>query len=99
MSFIVPLSSTPSQQVSFEIGSFSCRVQLRQLSTGLYLDLWMNEQRILSGCLCLDRVEMIQNPASPFPGTLMFIDQHGTQDPTFDGLESRFLLQFEGRTA
>ncbi|GBQ07270.1 hypothetical protein AA15669_1307 [Saccharibacter floricola DSM 15669] len=49
---------------------------------------------MLSGCLCLDRVEMIRNPASPFPGTLMFVDQQGTQDPTFDGLGSRFLLTF-----
>lgn len=98
MLYTIPLLAEPSQQASFNMSELSCRVWIRQLSTGLYLDLWQNEERLLSGALCVDRVDLIRNPASPFPGTLMFLDQQGTQDPTYDGLDTRFLLQFEERS-
>lgn len=99
MIYTIPLSAIASQTIKCTLSDKPCRLWIRQLSTGLYLDLWMNEQRLLSGALCLDRVDIIRNPASPFPGTLIFADQQGTQDPTYDGLGSRYLLQFESRTS
>lgn len=99
MTTTVPLSAEASQTVTCPLGEVLFRFWIRQLSTGLYLDLWMGDQQLLSGAICLDRVDIIRNPASPFPGTLMFVDQQGRQDPTYDGLGTRFLLQFEGRTA
>lgn len=94
MIYTIPLNAETSQETRCTLAGLPCRFWIRQLSTGLYLDLWVNNQRLLSGAICLDRVDIIRNPASPLSGTLMVVDQQGTQDPTYDGLGSRFLLQF-----
>lgn len=94
---IIPLTATPSQETSCTLAGLSCRLWVRQLATGMYLDLWVESHLTLAGCLARDRVDMVQNPASCFAGTLLFADQYGTQDPDYTGLGGRFLLLFTGK--
>lgn len=91
----IALNATPSQEITCTLSGKSCRIWIRQLSTGLYMDLWLNEQPLIMGAICLTEVDIIRNPASPLPGKLYFIDTNGSADPVYTDLGSRFLLQYE----
>lgn len=91
---MIPLNPVGSQETSCTLNGQRCRLWIRQLATGLYLDLWLNNQLTVAGGICRDRVDILQNPASPLSGTLMCVDTQGTQDPDYTGLGSRFVLQF-----
>ena len=91
----IPLNASPSQEITCTLSGLPCRIWVRQLSTGLYLDLWLNEQPLIMGAICFTGVDLIRNPASPLPGRLYFTDTQGNADPYYDGVGDRFLLQYE----
>lgn len=99
MIYTIPLIPTPSQSMTCPIAGLQCRIWLRQLSTGLYMDLTAGQIPLLRGILCQNKTDLIRNPASPLPGKLYFTDTQGTDDPSFPDLGSRFLLYYEDDTS
>ncbi|MXV44397.1 hypothetical protein GS501_04960 [Saccharibacter sp. 17.LH.SD] len=99
MIYSIPLDALPSQETSCTLSGQACRFWVRQLATGLYIDVWVNQNAIVSGCLCRNNVDILQNPASPLPGTLMVVDQQGAQDPDYTGLGDRYLLIYTERSS
>lgn len=95
----IPLLPAAAQSMSCPIAGLQCHIWLRQLSTGLYMDLTANSTPLLRGILCQNGTDLIRNPASPLPGKLYFTDTQGHDDPVFSGLGSRFLLHYEDNTA
>ncbi|MCX5614444.1 phage baseplate plug family protein [Bombella saccharophila] len=92
---IIPLNASPSQEITTTLSGAPCRIWLRQLSTGMYLDLWLNEQPLIMGAVCLTSVDLIRNPTSPLSGKLFFTDTQGNDDPYYTGVGNRFFLQYE----
>lgn len=92
---LIPLSVVPSQEFSLPLDGYLCRLWLRQLATGLYLDLWGGETLCLAGCLCVDRVDVLRGHLSELHGKLYFRDTQGTQDPDYLGFKNRFQLIYE----
>lgn len=90
----IPLNPSSSQEIACTLSGLSCRLWIRQLSTGLYLDLLLDEKPLIMGAICFTGVDLIRNPASPLPGRLYFTDTQGNADPYYDGLGDRFLLQY-----
>ena len=91
----VPLIPTPNQIFSITLGGQQCRIRVRQLSTGVYLDLAANNVAVLTTAACRDRVRLIRDDYRPFSGNLVFIDTQGTSDPTYDGFGSRYQLVYQ----
>lgn len=91
----IPLKPIPAQRFTCPLAGQSYTFWLRQLQSGLYLDLAMQTRPLILGALCLHGTDIIRNPASPLQGTLTFTDTQGSQDPDYTGLGSRFVLQFE----
>ncbi|MUH03186.1 hypothetical protein GM609_06725 [Bombella sp. ESL0387] len=92
---IIPLTAVPSQEVTCTLSGRACRLWVRQLSTGLYLDLWLDEKPLIMGATCFTGVDLIRNPASPLSGRLYFTDTQGNADPYYDGIGDRFFLNYD----
>ena len=93
---VIPLTPTPSQTLTATLGGQNCKINVYQKSTGLYLDLFVNNIAIVSTALCLDRACVTRRPYTGFAGSLVFCDTQGLKDPTYTGLGTRYLLCYLG---
>lgn len=91
----IPLSATPYQTLSVQLGEQSCRVNVRQRRTGVFVDLYEQDRAVVLGVKALDRVAMVRGAYLGFDGQLFFADTQGNEPPRYDGLGSRWLLLWE----
>ena len=56
MSDQIPIIATAAQNFSITLGGQRCRITINQKSTGVYLDLVVNDVLIVAGMICLDRL-------------------------------------------
>lgn len=94
---LIELTKNPAQTTRVNLGGQDCQITLRQLGTGLYLDLSVSGKAILQGRLCHDRTLLVRRPylRSRFKGAdLSFYDTLGTDDPQFEGLGERWVLGY-----
>ncbi|MCX5619464.1 phage baseplate plug family protein [Bombella pollinis] len=99
MLYTIPLAAIPAQSLTCPIAGLQCQFWLRQLASGLYIDITANNTPLLLGTLCQNGTDLLRSPLSPLPGTLYFGDNAGTSDPDFTGLGSRFLLYYEDNSS
>lgn len=91
---IIPIQAVPKQSVKAHLGNQSCKIVIHQNLYGLFLDLYVNEALLVAGVICQDRNRLVRSAYLGFAGDLMFEDLRGTDDPTADGLGSRFQLVY-----
>lgn len=91
---IIPLQAVPSQTLSVMLGGQNCQIEVYQKTTGVYLDLYINNAPIITTVLCRDRVRLIRQPYFGFIGDLTFADTQGANDPDYTGLGGRFELVY-----
>ena len=91
---ILPLSAVPSQTFSVQLSNQNCLINLYQKNTGLYFDLFINNNPVIQSMLCLNEVGLVRESYLGFVGQLVFVDTQGSSDPTYDGLGSRYLLTY-----
>jgi len=90
----IPLSAKPSQTLSVLLGGQNCQIRVYQKTTGVYLDLYVNNAAVVTGVIARDRVLIVRQSYLGFVGDLSFFDTQGTDDPTYDGLGSRYQLVY-----
>ncbi|MCJ9707666.1 hypothetical protein LWS69_01285 [Bordetella hinzii] len=88
----IPLRALPNQQCNVVLGGQNCQIDVYQKSTGLFLDLRVNNVPVALAVLCHDRVRLVRESYSGFNGDLCFMDTMGNEDPSFEGLGTKFLL-------
>jgi hypothetical protein len=88
----VPLTAIANQTLNVVLGNQSCKVNVQQKSTGLFLDLFVSDSPIVTTVLCHDRVRLVRDGYLGFVGDLMFVDMQGVSDPDYTELGSRFVL-------
>lgn len=91
---IVPLQPVPSQIVSVLLANQPCQIEVMQKSTGMFLNLSVNNSLIIGGVICENLNRIVRNAYLGFIGDLAFIDNEGTSDPDYTGLGSRFDLAY-----
>jgi hypothetical protein len=92
---IVPLQPVPNQTLTVLLANQNCRINVYQKFFGLYMDIAIGAAApILTGGVCLDRNKMVRYSYLGFVGDLAFFDTQGTNDPTYDGLGSRYQLVY-----
>lgn len=96
MNQVIPLLAVPSQTLTVLLGAQPCRVNVYQKSTGLYVDLYVNDAPIVTGALALNNNLIVRDAYHGFAGDLIFYDTQGISDPTYDGLGARFVLLWTG---
>lgn len=90
----IPLLAVPSQKFTVSLDGAPCQFWIRQLTTGLYLDLSLNNAPLLLGCLCVNETPL-PIPLSPLSGKIFWSDETGTQNPDYTMLNKRFFLYYE----
>lgn len=92
---IIPIVAVPSQSFTIQLNGQNCAINIYQLETGLYFDLAVNNQVIVTTMICLNLVGLIREEYLGFSGQLAFVDTQGTNDPTYDGLGTRYQLIYQ----
>lgn len=90
----IPLQAVPSQSLSVVLSSQNCQINIYQKTTGVYLDLFMDNAPIVTTKLCRDRVRLVRQEYLGFIGDLAVVDTQGKSDPSYEGLGSRFALVY-----
>lgn len=90
----IPITATPSQKLTVLLGGQQCQISVYQKSTGVFLDLSVNNAPIVTAIICLDRVKLVRYAYLGFIGDLSFIDTQGTSDPDYSGFGSRYQLLY-----
>lgn len=91
---VVPLQPTASQSVTVTLNNQACTINVRQTSTGLYLDLYVNNELIIGGVLCENLNVIVRDAYLGFIGDLAFYDTQGDTAPVYTGLGSRYVLEY-----
>lgn len=91
---VVPIKAVPSQVLTTVLGGQNCRIAVYQKSTGLFLDLSVDNAPVVTAAICRDRVNLVRQAYLGFSGGLVFCDTQGVSDPTYDGLGTRYLLTY-----
>lgn len=90
----IPLEPARSQSVSVELAGQRCTIRLIQRESFLYMDLTVNGEVIMQGVPCLFANRMVRYSYLGFTGDLIFIDNNGQNNPSYEGLGSRFQLYY-----
>ena len=92
---IIPISDLPSQTLRVQLNGQNCGISIYQKSTGLFLNLSINNALIIGGVICQNLNRVVRDSYLGFIGDLMFSDTQGKDDPFYTGgLGSRFLLMY-----
>jgi len=90
----VPLSAVPSQTLNVILGGQNCTLKVFQKSTGVFVDVSVNNAPIVHGVIGLDRVRIVRYAYRGFIGDLAFIDTQGKNDPDYKGFGTRYFLMY-----
>ena len=88
----IELDAIPAQTFQVLLDEQACTISIYQRDERLYLDLSVGEEVVANGCVCLERLDIIQYKAVDFSGHLYFYDTMGHTDPQWDGLEDRYIF-------
>ena len=91
---IVPLIAAPSQTLTIQLSNQPCTINVYQLSTGIFIDLYVNDQPVITSVIGQDRNRIVRDLYLGFIGDLSFFDTQGTDDPIYTGLGTRFVLLY-----
>ena len=91
----IPVQPVASQTLTVLLDGQQVQISLRQVSTGLYIDLQSNGQEIVGLVICQNLNRVVRNRYFGFVGDLVFLDTTGAgQDPYYSGLGSRWVLVY-----
>ena len=90
----IPISAIPNQQFSAVLAGQNCIIHIYQKTTGVFLDLTVNENVICQGALVLGQSPIVKNTYLGFVGNLAIIDTQGFTDPTYTGFGERYQLVY-----
>lgn len=91
---IIPIVAKPSQTLSVVIGNQPCKLNIYQKSTGLFIDVLVNDALIIAGVIALNANKIVRSAYLGFVGDLTFLDTQGASDPDYTGLGDRFILAY-----
>lgn len=82
----IPLQQVPNQTLTVDLADgFTYDIELRTLLGKLYMSIKQSGVYLIQNNICQDR-----NPI----GRFVFADLDGTTDPTYTGLNARYVLGF-----
>lgn len=95
----IPINPTPSQVLNVNLASQNCTIKVYQKSTGLFIDLYVNNALIIGGVICQNANRIVRSAYLGFVGDLAFFDTAGDvygnpEDPYYTGLGSRWVLNY-----
>ena len=91
----IPLQPQPSQTLQTTVAGQNVTLNFYdKTDQGLFADVVADGVTLIIGVLCLDAVRLVPTDYLGFAGNFIFVDTQGSNDPTYDGLGSRFQLLY-----
>lgn len=90
----VPLQAVPAQTLTVILGGQSCQLNVFSKLGVIYMDVFINNAVVILGVQCQNANRIIRSVYLGFTGDLIFVDTQGSSDPSYQGLGSRFLLEY-----
>jgi hypothetical protein len=72
----------------------NCKLNVFQKSTGVYLNVFLNNSPIVLAGICRDRVRVIRTNYQGFVGDFGFVDTQGVSKPDYRLFGTRFILAY-----
>lgn len=97
MTQIVPLQAVPNQTLTVPLAGQSCDLNIYQMASGLYIDVFLSGEPIILGVICQNKNLIVRNVYLGFSGDFSFFDTQGGDtpiDPIYSGLGGRFQLVY-----
>lgn len=91
---VIPIPSQKSQTLTAQLAGQNVRMNVYQKSTGMFIDVLVNDVLIIGGVICRDRTRIVRSTYLGFIGDVYFADIQGTDDPNWTGLGTRWLLVY-----
>lgn len=88
----ISLKPLKAQEVSVNLDGQSVTLRIVQRSTGMFIDVGLDNLWIAQGVLCHNCNKIVRYPYLGFKGELFFADTKGSLDPVYDELGTRFKL-------
>ena len=89
----LPLKAVPNQKMSSLLAGQQVAINLYLLADQhLYMDVFMNNAALVTGVICQNNHLIVRDAAASFNGDLLITDTQGSNDPTYDGLGTRYQL-------
>lgn len=91
----IPLSAVPSQTLNVTLAGQPCQLSVYTSAIGaLYMDVLLNGTTIALGVPCQNNNRIVRAAYTGFVGDFTFTDTQGSNDPTYDGLGTRYQLVY-----
>ena len=90
----IPLAATASQTLNVVLNQQLVRLDVYQRSTGLSLNVWLNDVQVVAGAICQNLNPVVHADYLDLGGDFVFVDTQGSDDPAYDGLGDRYVLTF-----
>lgn len=74
------------------LGNQACQLNVYAKFFGLFMDVYVSNQLIIGGVICLNLTKIVRDAYLGFVGDFTFIDNQGASDPVYTGLGSRYSL-------
>ena len=91
---VIPLQPVNNQYVTVTLANQPVQLVVTQRSTGLFIDIYLNNALLLGGSLCRNATRIIRDTYFGFAGDFAFYDTQDTSDPYYTGLGSRYVLMY-----
>lgn len=96
---VIPVRAVPNQTFNVQLNGQPVRLAIYQKSTGLFMDVYVNDALIIAGVICLNGTAIVRTAYLGFIGDLAFFDNqpsplNGPSDPDYTGLGARFPLYY-----
>jgi hypothetical protein len=92
---LVPLQPLPAQTLTTILNLQQVQITLRQMSTGLFMDLQNEGIEVVGLVSCQNLTRIVRDLHFGFEGDFVFYDTTGNgADPVYTGLGSRFVLVY-----
>lgn len=91
---MIPLRAVNSQVLTVTLAQQRARLKVYQKTTGLFMDVYVNDALIIGGVISEDRNRIVRDKYLGFIGDLAFYDTQGTSDPVASGLGARYRLLY-----
>nr|DAH90086.1 MAG TPA: hypothetical protein [Caudoviricetes sp.] len=90
----IDLQAFPNQKLSVLLNDQECDIALRQLGNRLYCTLTVEDETLFENALCTLAAPIGGSETLGFDGVLFFLDTKGKESPQWEGLGTRWILNY-----
>jgi len=90
----IPVQAVKNQTLTAQLNGQPVRLNIYQLTTGLFMDVFVNDVPIVTGVICQHANNIVRNAYLGLVGDFVWYDTQGVDDPYYSQIGSRWTLNY-----